>query len=248
MKIGKEALISLLQGFGPGVGDLTLDAKAMSLYGTVALSTHMLHTKVSADVVTPGTLTISDSTKLLTFVKGLPKDAQVEFFQPTNSPLRVVCGKTDLQLPFSKVIRSSMKNGQALALKEDSERDNWKHWGGIPLTCYGKLKVSDLTQIQSMVKVVGKNQPITTTFSTEDKVWTVRASSVGGTNMSVGIDLEDCDGPDGLCNSHFGGWLPELLTSVPHGVVELYTADKFVAILRHMEKEHLLVILDQRGE
>ena len=54
----------------------------MSLTGTVALKTHMLHTKVSADVEDPGPIVISDLSKVLTFTKALPKESMVVLSQP----------------------------------------------------------------------------------------------------------------------------------------------------------------------
>jgi len=237
-----------LNGFGPGVGDLTLDARDMSLTGTVALKTHMLHTKVSADVEAPGSIVISDLGKLLTFIKALPKDSMVAIRALEGVPLRVLSGNVDLSLPYSDYVHSGVRVPKALALKEDSERDNWKHWGGKPLTCYGKLHTSDLMQVQTLEKIVGKNHSIATLFSVKDKCWLIKAGEKGAANMSVRIGMEDCDGPRKIAVSSFGGWFPSVLGCLPSGVVELYTADGFVVILRHMEKEHLLVILDQRSD
>ncbi len=237
-----------MHGFGPGVGDLRLDARDMSLTGTVALKTHMLHTKVSADVEVPGPIVISDLGKVLTFVKALPKESMVRLYQPEGTPLRVVSGNMDLSLPYSDYVHSNVRVPKALALKEDSERSNWKHWAGTPLTCYGKLHTSDLMQVQTLEKIVGKNHAITTHFSVKDKTWTITAGEKGTANMTVSVEIEDCAGPPRACKSSFGGWLPSVVNCLPPGVVELYTAHKFVLILRHTEKEHLLVILDQRGD
>ena len=250
MNIGKEALTSLLHGFGPGVGDLRLDARDMSLTGTVALRTHMLHTRVSADVEDPGPIIISDLSKVLTFAKALPKDAMVKFHQLEGTPLRILSGNLDLTLPHSDYVHSNVRVGKAMALKEDSERDNWKHWAGTPLSCYGKLHTSDLMQVQTLEKIVGKNHSITTHFSIENKMLNITAGEKGSANMNLGVDLEDCSKDDGdsVARSSFGGWFPSVVNCLPPGVVELYTAHKFVLILRHMEKEHLLVILDQRGD
>ena len=246
VNIGKEALLVLLNGFGPGVGDLRLEARDMSLTGTVALKTHLLHTKVSADVETPGEIVISDLSKVLTFTKALPKESMVKLYQPEGTPLRVLSGNMDLTLPYSDYIHSNVRVGKALAIVEDSERSNWKHWGGKALTCYGRLNSSDLTQVQTLEKIVGKNNAITTHFDAENGVWNITAGEKGSANMSLSVDIEDCDGPSQTCKSSFGGWFPSVVDCLPSGVVELYTAHKFVAILRHTEKEHLLVILDQR--
>ena len=248
VNIGKEAFLSLLNGFGPGVGDLRLEARDMSLTGTVALKTHMLHTRVSADVETPGAIIISDLGKFLTFVKALPKESIVAIRALNEAPLRVLSGNVDLILPYSDYIHSNVRVSKALALKEDSERDNWKHWGGEPLTCYGKLHTSDLMQVQTLEKIAGKNHAIKTRFSVKDKTWNITAGEKGTANMTVSVEIEDCAGPPRSCKSSFGGWFPSVVGCLPSGVVELYTAHKFVLILRHTEKEHLLVILDQRGD
>lgn len=252
MNIGKEAFISLLHGFGPGVADLRLDARDMSLIGTVALRTHMLHTRVSADVEAPGPIIISDLGKLLTFVKALPKESMVAIRALEGTPLRVLSGNVDLTLPLSDYVHSAanVRVSKAMALKEDSERDNWKHWAGTPLPCVGRLHTSDLMQVQTLEKIVGKNHSITTHFSAEDKTWNISAGEKGGANMTVSVGMEDCSNDDGndIARSSFGGWFPSVINCLPPGVVELYTAHKFVLILRHTEKEHLLVILDQRSD
>ena len=239
-----------MHGFGPGVGDLRLDARDMSLTGTVALKTHMLHTKVSADVEVPGPIVISDLGKVLTFVKALPKESMVRLYQPEGTPLRVVSGNMDLSLPYSKYVHSNVKVPKALALIEDSERANWKRWAGTPLDCTAKLHTSDLMQVRTLEKIVGKNHAITTRFSEEDKTWSITAGEKGTANMSVTVDLEDCakDGGPDIPKSSFGGWFPSVLDCLPSGVVELYTAHDFAVVLRHTEKEHLLVILDQRSD
>jgi len=73
VNLGKAALTSFLTGFGPGVGDLRLTAEQMSLSGTVALPTHLLHTTVSATVDDNGEIIIADLSKVLAFIKTLPK-------------------------------------------------------------------------------------------------------------------------------------------------------------------------------
>jgi len=238
-----------LNGFGPGIGDLRLDARDMSLTGTVAVPTHLLHTKVSADVEVEGPIVISDLGKLSTFVKALPKESMVNLYQPKGTPLRVLSGNVDLSLPYPKHVLSHKKVKTAMAHVEDSERANWKDWGGTPLDCFAKLHTSDLMQVQTLEKIVGKNHAITTHFSEEDKTWSITAGEKGTANMSVTVDLEDCakDGGPDICSSRFGGWLPSVLSCLPSGMVELYTAHKFALILRHTEKEHLLVIMDKQS-
>lgn len=248
MKLGKAALTSFLTGFGPGVGDLRLKAGQMSLSGTVALPTHMLHNRVSANVEDSGEIVIADLPKVLAFTKTLPKDALVTLWQPKNIPLRLISGKTTLTLPTTDYVRSHKSVKKAMALVSEAESNHWKSWAGRALTCYGKVKVQDLFQAKSIERVVGKDAPIDAEFDTEDSLWTLKVGHKGGAEMSIGIDIEDCDGPSESCTTSFGSWLPEALQTIPSGTAELYTAHDFVAIFRHTEKDHLLLVMDKRSE
>lgn len=248
MTIGKTPLASFLTGFGPGVGDLRLEARQMKIEGTVALPTHMLHTSVTAQVDDSGEIIISDLSKVLTFIKSLPADSMITMWQPKNSKLTLVSGKTNLVLPTTEYIRSHKSVARAMNLLEDAQRDLWKSWAGQALTCYGKIKVEDLYQVKSSEKIIGKDLPILCEFDSDEALWTINVGQKGGANMSIGIDITDCDGPNDICTSTFGGWLPEALLSIPSGTVEIYTANDFVAIFRHTSKEHILLVMDKRGE
>ena len=246
MSLGKAGLISFLTGFGPGVGDLRLKAAQMSLSGTVALPTHMLHTRISATVDDAGDIVIADLAKLLTFVKTLPQDALVSLWQPKNSTLRVISGKTELTLPTTDYVASHKNVTKAMALVTDAENSNWKSWAGKALTCYGRLQVADLTQLKSVEKVIGKDTPVTMKFDPNEEHVECAAGARGSASMSICVDVEDCDGPE--AKSHYGSWLPQVLHMIPAGSVELYTANDFVCIFRHTEKDHLLLVMDKRGE
>ena len=251
MKLGKAALTSFLTGFGPGVGDLTLQAGQMSLRGTVALPTHLLDTQVSATIEDPGTLVIADLPKVLSFIKPLPNDSGVTLWQPgAKNNLRLLCGKTTLPLPSTDYVHSHKSVEKAMGLVSEARMANWKAWAGRALPCYGKLKVQDLYQLKSVEKVVGKDVGVTMEFDHEDSTLLFSAGHRGSATMSFGIDMEDCDGPDTTTNatSHYGTWLPDLLQCIPNGTVELYTANDYVSIFRHTEKDHLLLVMDKRGE
>tara|TARA_R100000152_G_scaffold20006_1_gene12783 strand:+ start:616 stop:1356 length:741 start_codon:yes stop_codon:yes gene_type:complete len=246
VNLGKAGLISFLTGFGPGVGDLRLKAGQMSLSGTVALPTHMLHTKISATVDDAGEIVIADLPKLLTFLKTLPQDALVTLWQPKNSALRVISGKTELNLPTTDYVASHKNVAKAMAMVSDAENSHWKSWAGKALNCYGKIKVADLIQLKSVDKVVGKETPVIMTFSPDNEHVEFSAGNKGGAKMTVCVDMEDCDGEK--AQSHYGPWLPQVLHIIPSGTVELYTADDFICIFRHTEKDHLLLVMDKRGE
>ena len=248
MTLGKASLTAFLTGFGPGVGDLRLKAQQMRLTGTVALPTHMLHTSVSADVVDSGDITIADLTKVLAFIKSLPKDSMVTLWQPKNSALRLLSGKTSLNLPTTDYVRSYKSVGQAMTLLKEAESNLWKSWAGRALTCYGKIDSESLYQVKSSEKIVGKDLPITCEFDTSEALLSINIGNKGGAKMSIGIDLEDVDGPSEVCKSSFGSWLPHALMTIPQGTVELYTADDFVAIFRHTTRDHLLLVMDKRSD
>ena len=114
------------------MGDLRLTAKQMSLSGTVALPTHLLHKTISATVEDSGEIIIADLAKVLTFIKTLPQDALITLWQPKNSTLRILSGKTELKLPTTDYIVSHKSVSKALALVDDAQRNYWKSWAGKP--------------------------------------------------------------------------------------------------------------------
>lgn len=230
------------------MGDLRLKAHQMRLSGTVALPTHMLHTSVSADITDSGSIVIADLHKALTFIKSLPKDSMITLWQPKDSTLRIISGKTSLNLPTTDYVHSFKSVSKAKALLNEAESNHWKTWAGRALTCYGKVNSEDLFQVKSSEKIIGKDLPIECEFDTNSAMWTINIGNKGGARMSVGIDIEDCDGPPEPCTSIFGGWLPHALLTIPSGTVELYTANDFVAIFRHTTKDHVLLVMDKRGD
>ncbi len=248
MNIGKASLTSFLTGFGPGVGDLRLTAGQMSLRGTVALPTHLLHTTISATVDDSGEIVIADLAKVLAFIKSLPQDAMVTLWQPKKGQLRLISGNTQLKLPTTDYVRSYKSVEKASILMSEAKAAHWKSWAGRALTCYGKIDVKQLHQVKTIDKVLGKDKPVEAVFQRDEKLWTLNVGHKGSASMSIGIDMEDCDGPPERCVTHFGTWLSEALNTIPLGTVELYTADDYVAIFRHTEKDHLLLVMDKRGE
>ena len=235
------------------MGDLRLTAKQMSLSGTVALPTHLLHTTISATVEDSGEIIIADLAKVLTFIKTLPQDALITLWQPKNSTLRILSGKTELKLPTTDYIVSHKSVSKALALVDDAQRNYWKSWAGKPLTCYAKIQGADLYQVKGMEKVIGKNTPYEMTFDPEEQLLVFKAGHKSSASMTTAIDMEDCsmdldNDPSEGATSHYGSWLPHVLQSMPTGPVELYTAHDYVCIFRHAEKDHLLLVMDKRGE
>lgn len=241
-------MTSFLTGFGPGVGDLRLNAQQMRLSGVVALPTHMLCTSVSADVADSGEIIIADLSKVLAFIKSLPKDSMITLWQPKNSSLRLLSGKTSLNLPTTDYVRSHKSAEMALGILDTARQNLWKSWAGQALTCYAKLDAEQLYQVKSSEKIVGKDLPITCEFDTSESLLSINVGNKGGAKMSIGIDLEDVDGPSEVCSSSFGSWLPHALLTIPQGTVELYTADDFVAIFRHTTRDHVLLVMDKRGD
>jgi len=248
VSLGKASLTSLLSGFGPGVGDLLLKAGQMTLSGAVTLPTHMLHNSVSANVEDSGEIVIADLPKVLTFLKSLPKDALVTLWQLKNKPLKLISGKTELVLPTTEYIKSTKGLDKATAMVSEAETAHWKSWDGRALPCYGRAKGQDFYQLKAVDKVLGSDVPIKAEFTASESVWTLHMGHKSAAQMSVGIDLDSCDGPSEPCVSHYSNWLPAALQSVPAGPVELYTDHDYVAILRHVEKDYLLVVLNMRGE
>tara|TARA_R100000808_G_scaffold25098_1_gene61958 strand:- start:28659 stop:29414 length:756 start_codon:yes stop_codon:yes gene_type:complete len=246
LNIDKALLKGFLTGFGPGVGDLRAEAKAGRLEGIVALPTHLLRTQMPADVEDAGEVVFSDIPKVLSFLKALPKSANIiNIWQPKGRPLKMSCGMTSVEMPASDYIRSYVNVPRALLLVDEAENDLWKSWAGQPLTSHMLLKTQWLGEVSDMQKVVGKDMTYSTIFDPQQAQFSVSAGRAGGVKMKVGNELETFDGPE--ASSIFGPWFPTLMQCIPTGVVDVFTADDYILVLRHVEKEHLLIILDQQG-
>ena len=221
-----------------------MQAKDMGLEAEVALTTHYVRARTSADVVESGEIVISDLKKLNDFLKTLRTEWNtIDLLQPKDKPLRVSCGKTSLTIPTSEYIKSAVSVPRARQAMKDAEDNNWKAWIGTPLTHSGRVKVTDLEPATKMQKVVGKNRSFFTQF--EKGEFTIYAGNKGATQMFVSMDVENGDGEHSV-ESLFGPWLPALIDTLPGGHVDIYTADKTVLILDHVEREHLLMIIDQQ--
>ena len=246
LNINKALFQTFLTGFGPGVGDLKVEAKSGHLHGVVALPTHLLRTQVPADIEDSGAIIFSDIPKVLSFLRALPKNANsLSVWQPKNRPLKLSCGMTSVEIPTTDYVRSNINVPRALLLIEEAENDLWKSWAGESLGSHMRLDSAWLSEVGDMRKVVGKDMTYITTFDPPESKFIITAGQAGGVKMSVGVELETHDGP--RASSTFGPWLSDLMRCVPAGPVDAFTADDYILVLHHVEKEHLLIILDQQG-
>lgn len=244
--IDKNRLKTLIGTLGPDVGDARMQAKDMGLEAEVALTTHYVRVRTSANVKESGEIVISDLKKLNDFLKTLRTEwNSIMLHQPKDQPLRISCGKTSLTIPTSEYIKSAVSVPRARQAIQDAEDNNWKAWVGTPLTHSGRVKCADLEPAAKMHKVVGKDRSFFTQF--EKNEFTIYAGNKGATQMFVAMGVENGDGEHSV-ESLFGPWLPSLIDTLPGGHVDIYTADQTVLILDHVEKEHLLMIIDQQEE
>ena len=87
--IDKNRLKTLIGTLGPDVGDARMQAKDMGLEAEVALTTHYVRVRTSANVKESGEIVISDLKKLNDFLKTLRTEwNSIMFHQPKDQPLR----------------------------------------------------------------------------------------------------------------------------------------------------------------
>ena len=245
VNISKGLLHTFLSGFGPGVGDLRAEAQQSTLRGAVGTSTHLLYRSEGCDVEEKGEFLFSDISTILSFLKVQPKDAFIRLWQRPDR-LQVSCGMSSIDVPSSTYIRSGLNSETMNGLVEDGENNQWKSFKGKALTTYLQTNSNWLSEIAGMQKVVGKDMTYTTRYDSSEGHFIVEAGKKGGLRMNVATELETHDGVD--CSSVFGQWFPELMSSVPTGTVDVFTSDGFIMVLRHVDKDFLLIALDQDGE
>ena len=66
--------------------------------------------------------------------------------------------------------------------------------------------------------------------------------------MFVRAPLSDIASPEIPARSAFDKWLPELLSNLPNGELNLYTGDETVLVLEQPSTNFLMVIMDQEYE
>jgi hypothetical protein len=245
VNISGGLLKSFLSGFGPGVGDLRADAQQSTLRGGVGTPTHLLYRSEACDVEEKGEILFSDIDTVLSFLKVQPKESFVRLWQRPDR-LQVSCGMSSIDVPSSNYIRSGLNIEDMNVLVEDGENTQWKSFKGKALKTYFSTTSKWLGEIAGMQKVVGKDMIYTTQYDSSEGQFIVEAGKKGGVRMSVATDLHTHDGEDS--SSVFGQWLPELMATVPTGAVDVFTSDGFIMVLRHVDKDFLLIALDQDGE
>jgi hypothetical protein len=245
LTVEKGRFSTFLSGFGPEVNDLRLSVRAFDIDGWVALPSHIIHRTVSATTTNSGALVISDVKKVLAFLKSLGAEANtISLDQPNGSPLRISCGKTSVTLPAIEYVRSSIAVEAASKIVLEAATDNWKSWRGMPLHTVGRVDVKELQSVKSMNKVLNKKEPLfVVNVDPSSEEFTVRAGERGETQMFVTAKLDMGDGPD--CKIAFGPWFSSLIDTIPSGSVEIYTANEVPLIMKHVDREYLMIIVDK---
>ena len=245
VNINGGLLKSFLSGFGPGVGDLRAVAQQSTLRGGVGTPTHLLYRSEACDIEEKGEILFSDIGVVLSFLKVQPKDSLIRLWQRPDR-LQVSCGMNSVDVPSSDYIRSGLNADQMSILIEEGEQNNWKSFKGKSITSFFHVNAAFLKEITDMQKVLGKDMTYTTRYDSSEAQFIVEGGKKGGVRMSVATELNTHDGVD--CSSVFGQWLPELMATVPSGSVDVFTSDSFIMVLRHLDKDFLLIALDQDGE
>ena len=199
-------------------------------------------------VTQTGNVYITDIPKLKAFLS-INKFADLSVLQSgKTATLFVRCGTSSLQLPTSSYIQSQERVGLLEKMITDSKANMWQTWSRLNLNYHAKVSAESLRPAIGFKKVLGDKYACKTEFDTEGKELVIRGGSSSTGKMFVRAPLTDIASPEISARSAFDRWLPELLSNLPSGELNLYTGDETVMVLEQPSTKFLMIVIDQEYE
>ena len=81
-----------------------------------------------------------------------------------------------------------------------------------------------------------------------DNEFIVRGGKSATGKMFVRATLTQLEAPATSARSAFDKWLPDLLSNIPNGDVEIHTANESVLIVEQPSTDFLMIVIDQEYE
>tara|TARA_R100000234_G_scaffold104849_1_gene74862 strand:+ start:2181 stop:2942 length:762 start_codon:yes stop_codon:yes gene_type:complete len=246
--ISRENFQNFLSSFGKDLADIVIKAKQNGISAAVAQDTHYIRRNMDCGVSQTGNLYITDIPKVKSFLS-TTKESDLTINQVSKTgTLHVRCGNSSLQLPTSSYIQSQEKVGLIEKMIKESENSMWKKWANIDLSHHAIITAASLKPATGFKKVLGDKYSCKTDFDMEGKEFVIRGGSSSTGKMFIRAPLKQIDAPNKLARSAYDKWLPELLSNLPNGDLNLYTGNETVLVFLQADTNFLMIIVDQQYE
>lgn len=246
--IDKDNFNHFIGSFGKDLADIAIDADVGSISAAVGKSTHYIYRKIDCGVEKGGKVYITDIPKLKSFLSNVKsKDLEINQEGKTGT-LHVRCGKSSLQLPTSSHIESQKRVSIMQKAIEQSKQSMWRMWFNSPLTHHATLNSLELKPATGFKKVLGDKYSCKTEFDSDGSEFIVRGGKSATGKMFVRATLTQLEAPATSARSAFDKWLPDLLSNIPNGDVEIHTANESVLIVVQPSTDFIMIVIDQEYE
>lgn len=246
--ISQDNFKNFISSLGKDLEDLKITVNTGVITASVGKTTHYIKRSMEVGVKQTGTINISDLAKLKAFVNAA-KGGEITITQASKTgTLHASCGSSKLQLPTSSYIQSQDKVRLLETLISRAEESMWTSWSNCKLTHHAIVDSASLKPAGSFSKVLGGKYSCKTEFDATSSEFTIRGGNSQKGKMFVKASLTNVSAPEVSARSAFDNWLPDLLTNLPNGDINVYTGDETVLILEQADTSFLMVVIDQEYE
>jgi len=243
--ISKDNFINFLSSFGKDLGDIVIDVRIGSISAAVAKSTHYIHRKIDCGSEGSGNIYITDIPKMKSFLSTVKTPDLKISQQGKVGTLHIRAGNSSLQLPTSSYIESQKRIAIVEKAIADSKKNMWTTWFSIPLTHHARVSSEALKPATGFKKVLGDKFACKTEFDADGEEFVIRGGKSETGKMFVRAPLSQVDAPPTASRSAFDKWLPELVSNLPNGELQLHTGDETVLVIEQPSTNFLMIVIDQ---
>jgi len=247
--IGRDTFGNFLSSFGKDLSDLVIKVSSNGISSAVGQQTHYIRRQVECGTTDTGNVYITDIPKLKSFISTVKSQNLTLTQSSKTGTLHVQCDKSSLQLPTSSYIKSQELVGLIEKIIKQSEEGMWQRWTHLDLTYHAKVTAESLRPATGFKKVLGDKYSCKTEFDPQGEEFVIRGGKSATGKMFIRASLTNIAAPESHpARSAFDKWLPELLSNLPNGELNLYTGDETVLVLEQPFTNFLMVIMDQEYE
>ena len=246
--ISRENFLNFLSSFGKDLSDIVVKVSSTGISAAVGQETHYISRRVDCGTGQTGNVYITDIPKVKAFLSNV-KDSNLSINQSgKTATLHLRCGASSLQLPTSSYIQSQEKVGLIEKIIKDSKANMWQTWSRLKLNYHANVTAESLRPATGFKKVLGDKYSCKTEFDVQGKELVIRGGKSSTGKMFIRAPLSSIDAPEISARSAFARWLPELLSNLPNGELNLYTGDETVMVFEQPATNFLMIVIDQEYE
>jgi hypothetical protein len=246
--IGNKEFVNFLSNFGKDLVDIVIKVTHSNISASVAKSTHYIYRKVDCEPEETGKVYITDIPKVKNYLSTVKSDNITVSQSGKTGTLHIRGKDTSLQLPTSSFIESQKKVGIIEKAIADSKESMWRSWFHTPLTHHAKVEANALRPVSGFGKVLGDKINCKTEFDSDGQEFIIRGGKKETGKMFVRASLTDVESNSTFARSAFDKWLPQLLSHLPSGQIDMHTGDETVLILEQPSTGFLMIVIDQEYE